>query len=579
MTARKTVRCAIYTRKSSEEGLDQDFNSLEAQREACVAYVQSQAHEGWRVVPELLDDGGYSGGNTNRPALTRLMELVRSGEIDVIVIYKIDRLTRSLTDFARMAETFDKHGVSFVSVTQQFNTTTSMGRLMLNVLLSFAQFEREITGERIRDKIAASKRKGMWMGGNPPMGYDVRDRQLVVNETDAPIVRRIFATYLEAGDVPSLMRCLDVENVRTAKRYSAKGNHYGARPFTRGHLHKMLTNPIYIGRVPHKSASHPGQHARIVDQDLWDAVQSQLAANIQGPRSKRSRSQGQPSLLAGIMVNAAGIPFLETYANKGSRRYRYYVESKQDADRPLVRLPANELDKAVIAAATQFLRDRRLLLDRVGEDLDRAEVGPALERAARLADQLAASGPEARATLRGLLRRVVSRDDALQVEIAVNGLCEALKLANLSLDLGANQSAERNIVFSAPLTMRRRGRQLRLVLGSELEQPRIDEPLLMAISRAHCWAQALVTGEAKSLTEIARREGVALTYVAQLVPLGFLSPAIVESILAGLHPVALTADGLIRHQRIQPPWTRPPKAVGGRHANSEPGDVHEDDGP
>jgi DNA invertase Pin-like site-specific DNA recombinase len=323
MSGRKILRCAIYTRKSSEEGLDQDFSSLEAQREACVAYVQSQAHEGWRVVPELLDDGGYSGGNTNRPALTRLMDLVRAGEIDVIVIYKIDRLTRSLTDFARMAETFDKHNVSFVSVTQQFNTTTSMGRLMLNVLLSFAQFEREITGERIRDKIAASKRKGMWMGGNPPMGYDVRDRQLVINETDAPTVRRIFASYLEAGDVPSLLKRLETDNVRTAARYSAKGNHYGRRPFTRGHLHKLLTNPIYIGRVPHKDTSHPGQHQRIIDKDLWEAVQARLEANTQGPRSKRSRSERMQGLLAGILENGAGTAFIESYANKGSRRYRY----------------------------------------------------------------------------------------------------------------------------------------------------------------------------------------------------------------------------------------------------------------
>jgi site-specific DNA recombinase len=554
MTGKKVLRCAIYTRKSSEEGLDQDFNSLEAQREACASYIQSQAHEGWRVVPELLDDGGFSGGNTNRPALTRLMELVRGGEIDVIVIYKIDRLTRSLTDFARMAEAFDKHNVSFVSVTQQFNTTTSMGRLMLNVLLSFAQFEREITGERIRDKIAASKRKGMWMGGNPPMGYDVRDRQLVINETDAPTVRRIFAAYLDSGDVPSLMKRLEAESVRTAKRYSAKGNHYGSRPFTRGHLHKMLTNPIYIGRVPHKGISHPGQHTRLIDKELWEAVQARLAANTQGPRSKRSRSKNKPSLLAGIMVNTAGTPFVETYATKGSRRYRYYVEGKQEADRPLVRLPANELDRAVAIAVAQFLCDRRLVLDRIGDDLDRSEVAAVLERATKLADQIAANRPDAMVSLRTLLGKVVSRDDALEVEIAKSELRSALTLPTLSLNPGDNRSAERSIVLNAPLTMRRRGRQLRLVLGAELDQPRIDETLLTAIARAHCWAQALVTGQAKSLTEIAEREAVALTYVAQLVPLGFLAPAIVESILSGQQSVALTADRLVRHKLIEPTW-------------------------
>ena len=306
MNAKKILRCAVYTRKSSEEGLDQDFNSLEAQRDACEAYIQSQSHEGWKIVPEMLDDGGYSGGNTDRPALRRLMDLVSAGEIDVIVIYKIDRLTRSLTDFARMAETFDKHNVSFVSVTQQFNTTTSMGRLMLNVLLSFAQFEREITGERIRDKITASKKKGMWMGGNPPMGYDVRDRQLVVNEVDAQTVRRVFATYLEVGNVPALIARLQTEGIHTAKRFSAKGNHHGERPFTRGHLYKLLSNPIYVGRVPHKDTSHPGQHPGIIDQVLWDAVQSQLEANIQGPRTRRRKAEGVGSLLAGVMISGAG---------------------------------------------------------------------------------------------------------------------------------------------------------------------------------------------------------------------------------------------------------------------------------
>jgi len=272
MSEQKIFRCAIYTRKSSEEGLEQDFNSLEAQREACEAYVRSQAHEGWKLLPDRFDDGGFSGGNMERPALKQLMDKIRAREIDTIVVYKIDRLTRSLTDFARLAELLDQHKVSFVSVTQQFNTTTSMGRLMLNVLLSFAQFEREITGERIRDKIAASKRKGMWMGGVPPMGYDVKDRQLVLNEADAETIRTIFRLYLETKTVPALMERLDQDHIRTAKRYSAKGNHYGERPFTRGHLYKLLTNPIYIGRVPHGKMSHRGLHRAIIEKPLWDAV-------------------------------------------------------------------------------------------------------------------------------------------------------------------------------------------------------------------------------------------------------------------------------------------------------------------
>ena len=272
MPEQKQFRCAVYTRKSSEEGLEQDFNSLEAQREACEAYVRSQAHEGWKLIPDRFDDGGFSGGNMDRPGLQRLMTLVADGKIDIIVVYKIDRLTRSLTDFARLAEVLDKQGVSFVSVTQQFNTTTSMGRLMLNVLLSFAQFEREITGERIRDKIAASKKKGMWMGGPVPMGYDVKDRQLVINGPDASIVSSIFSLYLDEGNVPALLDRLSRDKIVTAPRTSAKGKLSGGKPFTRGHLYKLLSNPIYIGRVPHRTTSHPGQHQPIIDKAVWDRV-------------------------------------------------------------------------------------------------------------------------------------------------------------------------------------------------------------------------------------------------------------------------------------------------------------------
>ncbi len=481
------------------------------------------------------------------------MDLVRAGEIDVIVIYKIDRLTRSLTDFARMAEAFDKHNVSFVSVTQQFNTTTSMGRLMLNVLLSFAQFEREITGERIRDKIAASKRKGMWMGGNPPMGYDVSDRQLVVNKADAATIRQIFETYLAAGDVPELMTRLDAGGIRTAQRYSAKGNHYGARPFTRGHLYKLLTNPIYIGRVPHKDTSHPGQHPGIIDKHLWDAVQAQLAANVQGARTRRRRASRKTSLLAGVMVNSVGNSFVESHANKGSRRYRYYVEQREQSDGSPARLPANEIDAAVALAVAHFLRDRRVLLDRIGDDLDRGEVGSVLDRAAALAGKLSGSRNRTFANVRLLLAKVVHREDALQIELAGDALRRALNLGAKPHTPGSNVT-QTNIVLTAPLTTRRRGRQLKLVIGDGLEQPNVDHSLVTAVSRAHCWAQLLVTGEVASLTDIAKREGVALTYVAQLVPLGFLSPAIVEAILAGRQPMPLTADRLIRRQKVELAW-------------------------
>jgi DNA invertase Pin-like site-specific DNA recombinase len=290
-------RCAIYTRKSSEEGLEQEFNSLHAQREACEAYIRSQRHEGWVVIPTAYDDGGFSGGTMERPGLQHLLADIRLGSVDVVVTYKVDRLTRALADFARLIEIFDRHEVSFVSVSQQFNTTTSMGRLTLNVLLSFAQFEREVTGERIRDKIAASKKKGMWMGGNPPLGYDVRDRKLLVNPAEAETVRGIFALYLELGCVRRLMEAVDRHGWTTKRCATSAGRMRGGRPISRGHLYRILSNPLYIGRIAHKAQLHPGQHEALIEGDTWAAVEAQLAANTAGHRRRAGASA--PSLRIG----------------------------------------------------------------------------------------------------------------------------------------------------------------------------------------------------------------------------------------------------------------------------------------
>jgi site-specific DNA recombinase len=269
-------RCAIYTRKSSEEGLEQDFNSLHAQREACEAFIKSQAGEGWRLVKTAYDDGGLSGGTMERPALQRLLADVNQGVIDVVVVYKVDRLTRSLTDFAKMVEVFDAHAVSFVAVTQQFNTTSSMGRLTLNVLLSFAQFEREVTGERIRDKIAASKQKGMWMGGLVPLGYEVHERRLMVNQSEAETVREIFRCYLELGCVRLLMEELNRRGIRSKVRVAKNGKTSGGNSFSRGALYVLLSNPIYIGEIRHKGVRHPGLHEPVVDRELWERTQRLL---------------------------------------------------------------------------------------------------------------------------------------------------------------------------------------------------------------------------------------------------------------------------------------------------------------
>ena len=283
-------RCAIYTRKSTEEGLEQDFNSLHAQREACEAFIKSQAGEGWKLIKTAYDDGGYSGGTIERPALQRLLADIRAGLIDVVVVYKVDRLTRSLADFAKMVELFDAQRVSFVAVTQQFNTTTSMGRLTLNVLLSFAQFEREVIGERIRDKIAASKRKGMWVGGGLPMGYEVRERRLVVNHSQAQTVRQIFERYLELGSVRVLKRDFDQRGIVSGLKISKSGKQRGGKPFSRGALYHLLSNPIYPGEIRHKNERHPGQHEAIVSRELWERVQERLR-NSGGPPGRRAQDR------------------------------------------------------------------------------------------------------------------------------------------------------------------------------------------------------------------------------------------------------------------------------------------------
>ena len=317
-------RCAVYTRKSSEEGLEQDFNSLQAQREACEAFIKSQAGEGWRLVKTAYDDGGISGGTMERPALQRLLSDIDEGRIDVVVVYKVDRLTRSLADFAKMVEIFDAHDVSFVSITQQFNTTTSMGRLTLNVLLSFAQFEREVTGERIRDKIAASKKKGMWMGGFCSLGYDVRDRRLVVNQEESKLVRHIYKRYLELGSVRLLKHDLDRRGIVSKIRVSKNGTRSGGRPFSRGALYELLANPIYIGEIRHKKVRHPGQHKSIVDRQTWEEVQKRL--RDQTARDGMPKIRAAANVLAGKLFDEHGEPLYSTGAKgRHGGRYRYYV--------------------------------------------------------------------------------------------------------------------------------------------------------------------------------------------------------------------------------------------------------------
>jgi site-specific DNA recombinase len=337
---RQKLRCAVYTRKSTEEGLEMEFNSLDAQREACEAYVASQRAEGWILVPDRYDDGGFSGGNLERPALKRLRTDIEAGKVDVVVVYKIDRLSRSLMDFSRLVEVFDQHKVTFVSVTQSFNTTTSMGRLTLNVLLSFAQFEREVIGERIRDKFAASRKRGMWMGGWAPLGYEVRDRKLVVNEADAKLVRSIFQRFVKIGSATTLARELIAENVRN--KYS--------KLVDKGILYKMLSNPVYIGVAMHKGVSYPGEHVGIIDRKIWDKVQARFQ---ESPRKRAATTRAQtPALLKGIIFGPGGTAMSPTHTRKNGRLYRYYISQtvlKQGSGYcPVQRVPAAEIERIVI---------------------------------------------------------------------------------------------------------------------------------------------------------------------------------------------------------------------------------------
>src|ERR1700730_1990191 len=405
-------RCAIYTRKSSEEGLEQEFNSLQAQSEACEAYIRSQRHEGWVLTRTRYDDGGFSGGNMERPALQRLLADIRGGRIDIIVVYKVDRLTRSLADFARLVEIFDAQGVSFVSVTQQFNTTSPMGRLSLNVLLSFAQFEREVTGER--------------MGGNVPFGYDAADRTLVINAAEAETVRHIFALYRDLGCVRRVKEETDRLGLMTKRSTRADGTERGGRSFSRGHIYQLLTNPIYTGQIAHKGQLYPGQHPALIDTETWTAVRDQIATNATNHR--RRADAAEPSLLVGVLVDARGKRFTPSHAVKKGRRYRYYVSAalitQAGADHAQGwRLPAQEIEDAVIRVLADALTGPAMLLERFGTaGIPSDQTRKMLERAARLAAALNRSPAERAKVARDLIDKVVIGENAITIRIRRSSL-------------------------------------------------------------------------------------------------------------------------------------------------------------
>jgi len=428
----RKLRCAVYIRKSTEEGLEQAFNSLDAQREACEAYIASQRAEGWVLVRDRYDDGGVSGGTLDRPALKRLLADIEAGLVDVVVVYKIDRLSRSLMDFAKLVETFDQHEVTFVSVTQSFNTTTSMGRLTLNILLSFAQFEREVIGERVRDKIAASRARGMWMGGPVPLGYRVENRKLVVDEAGAATVRRVFEGFAELGSATRLLPVLRAEGLVTKT----------GRPFDKGAVYKLLINRTYRGEAVHKGRAYPGEHAAIIPRDLWDRVHAILA---ESPRARAARNRDRPpALLRGLLFGPDGRAMSPTHTRKKGRLYRYYVSQAVlqggSNDAPHRRLPAGEIEGLVMAQVRALLRQPEVVVG-TGQvaraeapDLTEGEVREALHRLAPLWDELFPGEQER--IVRLLVERVTVTDAGAEIRLNLEGL------AGLARDMAAQQPRE-----------------------------------------------------------------------------------------------------------------------------------------
>jgi len=537
-----TLRCAIYTRKSSEEGLEQGFNSLDAQREACEAFVLSQQHEGWKLVPTLYDDGGYSGGNMERPALRKLLADIDQKKVNVVVVYKVDRLTRSLADFAKIVEQFDAKGISFVSVTQQFNTTSSMGRLTLNVLLSFAQFEREVTGERIRDKIAASKAKGMWMGGRPPIGYQGHERSLVIDPDGAALVNDIFNQYLKVGSVRGLKNALDRSGRLTPQCTSKSGRPYGGSRFSRGQLYNLLSNPVYIGQIRHKGQVYPGQHPAIISQELWDAVQAQIADNKQGNIQRQSAPS--MSLLAGILFDEQGNRLHPSHSQKHSKRFRYYISSplksgprKEAIDG--IRVSAQEIESIVINDLKDWLSDHAGLIEALSPPAN--EIQTMTARANELVRKLTTGLQDQYNTLQSLIIKAELGADEIKLEINTDSL--------------TNKSSP-SVHLSIPAALKRCGHSMRLLVGGAKQSHRQtkDLKLINGIVKSLDWLNLLTTGKVKSMQEIAEKEGVSSSYVTRSIYRAFLAPDIVRAIMNGTQPAHLTTDFIKRHSPLPLDW-------------------------
>jgi site-specific DNA recombinase len=532
----KTLRCAIYTRVSTDQGLEQEFNSLDAQREAAQAYIKSQAHEGWKLIRDHYDDGGYSGGSMDRPALKKLLADIQERRIDTVVVYKVDRLTRSLADFAKLVELFDAHGVSFVSVTQSFNTTTSMGRLTLNVLLSFAQFEREVTGERIRDKIAASKKKGIWVGGVVPLGYEVKDKKLIVDEVEAATVRTVFESYLALGSLPALQRELRAQGIVTRKRTLSSGRGIGGTPLTNGPLAYILRNRVYLGEINHRDQSYPGEHQPILEPALFDAVQAKLDANLRGRRLKNERSQ---ALLLGKLHDDRGNRMTPSYAIKKGVRYRYYVscvlaQGRKDEAGSVSRVAASEIE-AIVANA-------------LGKRFDDLTPSTSLHHS---------EDPRHRDDhLRTAPARAEGSSDPRSDRFAIEKHVDRIMVRTQSIEIEWNEpeANEHAIIGHPPTSTRIQWQPTTFLRKRDLMQPAdtarpirvaARDKLLGYMIKGRSWLEEILSNSATNIEAIAARDGLPERSARSILSLAFLAPDIVKGAVAGTLPRGFGVSRLI----------------------------------
>ena len=551
MSTIQRLRCAVYTRKSSEEGLEQEFNSLDAQREACSAFIASQVGLGWKLVADRYDDGGISGGTMERPVLKRLFADISAKMVDVVVVYKIDRLTRALTDFAKIVEVFDGNGVSFVSVTQQFNTTTSMGRLTLNVLLSFAQFEREVTAERIRDKIAASKAKGMWMGGTVPLGYKVESRKLLIKEPEARFVCGLFTRYLELKSVPALAAEVTGAAIAAERLQEASASSHYTRRVGNGMLYKLLANPIYIGRLKHRENVYDGEHQPLVDADLFDEVQRLLATQAATPRG--SSVHADVHLLTGLLFDDTGDRMSPTHAKAHGTRYRYYISSRlkgaKRTDSAAWRIPASELETITTNFIVRLLADRPQLVAWIGSYAPTADIKWCLDQTTLLRNRFTIGMPaDQRSILQSLLHSITLGTDALTFSLKAPELVSML--TGQSSDVGSGDDGDEDVdqvrTIKLPIIFKRRGNEMRLVIHDECQHRAPDPQLVNLLAQAHLYLQHLTRGPNVSVSDVAREFGVHRVDVGRILPLAFLAPKAVDQILTGNQSREMSARRLAR---------------------------------